>query len=151
MHAIARKKSQFAEIGELYGKFRLSHPLSIRLLRPSEAEPHSSHVVPRGQALASRQTFMVLVLKSALAFFSHHFCKVVWSPTLHCRPMWMNLGAGTRLYCYIYGLKSLTPINGLKRLLALAPCDCLHCKRRFRCELSQRIITNRWRHGRHCW
>ena len=52
------------------------------------------------------------------------------------------------LYIYIYGLKSLAPINGLTRLLALASCDCLHCKRRFCCELSQRTITNWWRHGR---
>jgi len=28
----------------------------------------------------------------------------------------MNLRAGTRLYCYIYGLRSLAPINGLTRL-----------------------------------
>jgi len=56
---------------------------------------------------------------------------------------------GVRHYCYInIGLKSLAPINGLTRLLALASCDCLHCKRRFCCELSQRIITNSWRHGR---
>jgi len=57
--------------------------------------------------------------------------------------------AGVRHYCYInIGLKSLAPINGLTRLLALASCDCLHCKRRFCCELSERIITNWWRHGR---
>jgi len=41
----------------------------------------------------------------------------------------------------------MAPINGLMRVLALASCDCLHCKRRFCCELSQRTITNWWRHG----
>jgi len=48
----------------------------------------------------------------------------------------------------VYDLKSLAPINGLTRLLALASCDCLHCKIQFCCELSQRTITNWWRHGR---
>ena len=78
-----------------------------------------------------------------------HICKVVWSLTLHCRPMWIYYGWRKALLLYKYiGLKSLAPINGLTRLLALASCDCLHCKRRFCCELSRRIITNWWRHGR---
>ena len=78
-----------------------------------------------------------------------HICKVVWSPILHCRPMWIYYCWCKALLLYKYiGRKSLAPINGLTRLLALASCDCLHCKRRFCCELSRRIITNWWRHGR---
>jgi len=63
----------------------------------------------------------------------------------------VKVGASWHTYCYIiyiYSLKSLAFINGLTRLLALASCDCLHYKRRFCCKLSQRITTNRWRHGR---
>jgi len=52
-------------------------------------------------------------------------CKVVWSPTLHCRlcECTKELAQSYIVIC-IYMALSRCTINGLTRLLALASCDC---------------------------